>query len=525
MTETTAAGRYRQLEAGRKPFLDRARDAAKLTIPSLMPEEGHDGSTKLYTPYQGMGARGVNNISSKLLLALLPPNSPFFRLAVDDYTLQEMTGQEGMRATVEKALNKIERAVMGEIEATAMRVGLHEALKQLVVVGNALIYLPKTGGVRVFRLDRFVVKRDPMGNVLEIIVLENVAPDALPEEIAQITENHSAASASREQRGSDKSVELFTCIKRAGNKWEVFQEVKGQKVPGSEGTYALDKSPWIPLRWSRIDGEDYGRSHCDEYIGDLKSLEGLSKAIVEGSAVAARVIPLVNPNGTTDEDDLAEAENFEFVSGNADDVTFLQVAKFADFSVAQATASNIEQRLSFAFMLNTAIQRGGERVTAEEIRYMAGELEDALGGVYSILTQELQLPLVTRLMHVMASARRLPKLPAGSVKPTITTGVEALGRGHDLNKLDLFISGALQAIGPEAVMQVLDIGDYIARRGASLGIDTDGLIKSKEEQAAAQQQAAMQQLLSQLGPNIINQLGGMAQKGMENGGQSDQPSS
>ncbi len=524
MTKTTAAGRYRQLEGERQPFLDRARDAAELTIPSLMPRDGHSGASKLYTPYQGMGARGVNNISSKLLLALLPPNAPFFRLTLDDYTLEEMTGQKGMRAEVEKALNKIERAVMSEIEAGAMRVGIHEGIKQLVVVGNVLLYFPKEGGVRVFRLDRFVVKRDPMGNVLEIIVHESVAPDALPQEMHDIIEQKTNKT-EQQDRSSDRSVDLYTWIKRTPSNWEVHQEVKDTKIPGSEGTYALDKSPWIPLRWSRIDGEDYGRSHCDEYIGDLKSLEGLSKAIVEGSAVAARVVPLVNPNGVTDEDDLAEAENFEFVSGVADDVSFLQVAKFADFSVAQTTAQNIEQRLSFAFMLNTAIQRGGERVTAEEIRYMAGELEDALGGVYSILTQELQLPMVTRLMHVMARAKKLPALPKGSVQPTITTGVEALGRGHDLNKLDLFIQGAIQALGPEAIMQALNVGDYLARRGTSLGIDMDGLIRSPEEQAQQQEAAALQQMIQQLGPNAINQLGGIAQKGMEQNGGNDQPSS
>lgn len=530
MTATTAAGRYRQLETDRQPFLDRAREASKLTIPSLLPEEGHTGATKLYTPFQGLGARGVNNLASKLLLALLPPNAPFFRLAVDDFTLREMTGKEGMRATVEKALGKIERAVMAEIEGSAMRVGVHEALKQLIVTGNVLIYLPKEGGLRVFRLDRFVVKRDPMGNILEIIVKEDVAPDALPEDILDAIKAEKGGTTvgqgGREQQGSDKSIELYTRIWRKDDKWHVHQEAKDIVIKGSKGTYPLDKTPWIPLRWTRIDGEDYGRSHCDEYLGDLKSLEGLSKAIVEGSAVAARVIPLVNPNGTTDEDDLAEAENFEFVSGVADDVTFLQVAKFADFSVAQTTAQNIEQRLSFAFMLNTAIQRGGERVTAEEIRYMAGELEDALGGVYSILTQELQLPLVTRLMHVMASAKKLPKLPSGTVKPTITTGLEALGRGHDLNKLDLFISGLAQALGPEALMQSLNVADYIQRRGAALGIDTSGLIKSPEEQQAAQQQAMMTQLLEKLGPNIINQVGGVAQKGMEQGnGGNAEPSS
>lgn len=505
MTATSAGGRYRQLEQFRNPFLLRARDAAVLTIPSLVPPEGHDGSVRLYTPYQGLGARGVNNLASKLLLALLPPNSPFFRLLVDDFALQEMTGQEGMRANVEKALSKIERAIAGEIEASAMRVGVHEALKQLIVAGNVLLFLPPEGGLRVFRLDRFVVKRDPMGSVLEIVVKEDVAPDTLPDAMKALV----AAEA------ADKSVELFTWIKREGKKWTVHQEIKDIIVPGSEGSYPLDKSPWMPLRWTRIDGEDYGRGHIEEYIGDLKSLEGLNKAIVEGSAVAARVVPLVNPNGVTDEDDLAEAENFEFVSGVADDVTFLQVAKFADFRIAYETAAAIEQRLAYAFMLNTSIQRKGERVTAEEIRFMAGELEDALGGVYSILSLELQLPLVTRVMHTMERAKKLPTLPKGTVKPTITTGLEALGRGHDLNKLDVFIAGLRDALGPEVLSQALNVGDYIARRGAALGIDTDGLIKSAEQQAAEQQQAQMMAMIQQLGPNAINQLGGIAQKGME----------
>ena len=71
---TTAKSRYNTLEAIRDPYLDRARDSAEFTIPSIMPREHHTGHTVLYTPYQGIGARGVNNLSSKLLLALLPPN-------------------------------------------------------------------------------------------------------------------------------------------------------------------------------------------------------------------------------------------------------------------------------------------------------------------------------------------------------------------------------------------------------------------------------------------------------------------
>lgn len=507
METVTAAARYEQLRPLRDPFLARARACSELTIPSLLPREGHTGSSDLPTPYQALGARGVNNIAAKLLLALFPPNAPFFRLQISDFMMEKLTGEKGMRADIEKALAKVERAMMGEIEARAMRVGLHQALKLLVGTGNALIYFADSGQLRVFRLDRYVVKRDPMGEIMEIVVKESVAPNVLPEDVRDTVKS---------KMGSDeKSVDLYTHIVREEKEWTVRQEAKETFISGSDGTYPLDKSPWLPLRWTRIDGEDYGRGHVEEYFGDLKSLEGLSKAIVEGSAIAAKTICLVDPNGHTDEEEVVEAENGDVISGLADEVRFVQVDKFADFRVALETLRDLTERLSFAFMLNTAIQRNGERVTAEEIRYMAGELEDALGGTYSILSQELQLPLVSIVRHQMERRKALPTLPKGAVSPTITTGLEALGRGHDLNKLDAFIQGLAGTIGPELLQQYLNVADYIKRRGTSLGIDMDGLVRTEEEVKASQRQMQMQQLIQQLGPNVINQLGGMAQKGME----------
>jgi hypothetical protein len=503
---SNAASRYTQLESDRQSFLDRAREAALLTIPSLMVPEGHTSASKLQTPFQGLGARGVNHLGSKLMLALFPPNAPFFKLPLDDKTLSEMTDDEALRSKIEEALNKVERSVVREIEASKMRSGLYEAIKQLIVVGNVLLYFPRKGGIRIFRLDRFVVLRDPMGEILEIVVKEDIAPTALPKEVKDAIQ-----SEGKNSLDTERSVALYTWIRRTDTDWKIHQEAKDITIPGSEGSYALDQNPWVPLRWTRIDGESYGRSHCDEYLGDLKSLEGLSKAIVEGTAAAARVIPLVDPNGITDERDLSTAENLEFVSGREQDVSILQIARAVDFNVARETAAEIAQRLSFAFMLNSAIQRGGERVTAEEIRYMAGELEDALGGVYTILAQELQLPLVSRVMQNMQRAKKLPKLPNGAVTPTITTGLEALGRGHDLQKLDLFLAGLANVLGQEALQAELNGAEYITRRATALGINTTGLLKTEEQKAADQQQQQMLALIQQLGPNIINQLGGMAQ--------------
>ena len=81
----TASSLYSELESSRESYLRRARDCSVLTIPTLIPPNGHSNATSYETPFQGVGARGVNNISAKLLLTLFPPNASFFRLIIDPY--------------------------------------------------------------------------------------------------------------------------------------------------------------------------------------------------------------------------------------------------------------------------------------------------------------------------------------------------------------------------------------------------------------------------------------------------------
>lgn len=488
----SAKALYSSLEGHRYQYLDRARQCSKLTLPYVMPEEGFGAHSKLDTPFQGVGARGVNNLASKLLLALLPPNAPFFRLNVDTFKLQEEGAPLELITEIEASLQSVEEAVMAEISRESYRTGLHEALKQLIITGNSLVYLPDSGGMRVFRLDRYVVKRDPMGNVTQIVTRENLSFKTLPEEMQQIVGDDVDA---------DGNVSLYTAILlNDSNKWEIFQDINDTRVPNSEGTYEKDKSPFIPLRFSRVDGENYGRGYVEEYLGDLQSLESLTRAIVEGSAAAAKVLFLVNPNGTTRQRVLAEAPNGAIVQGSAQDVTTLQLQKGSDFQVAQVTMNEIKDRLGHSFLLTSGVVRNAERVTAEEIRMLSQELETAIGGLYSLLSNELQIPLVNRIMAAMNKNKRLPKLPKDIVNPVIITGVEALGRGNDLQKLDLFLAGAAQVVGPQAVAEYVNVGEYFKRRATSLGIKTQGLVKSDEEIQAMMQQQQQMQLTEKLGP-------------------------
>ncbi len=501
--EGTAAARYQQLVTTRDIFLERARDCSKVTIPSLIPDQNFGDHGKLKTPYQSLGARGVNYLASKLLITLFPPNSAFFKLEIDDLALRVSEAGPEIKTELDQALVKVEHAVMSVLETANGRASMHEAFKHLLVGGNVLLYVAEDG-IRVIHLNRYVLCRDPMGHVTEIVVQEEVYPEALPEDFMPNGdyEEHEYSGPSK------KTVKLYTHIEFEDGKCHWYQEAKGKEIPGTHGMCDQSVAPWIPLRFNRVDDEEYGRSYIEEYYGDLLALESLYQAILEGSAAAAKILFLVNPNGTTRPRTLQSAPNGAIVQGNANDVTVIQSQKSQDLSIAQNTIDRIENRLQFAFLLNTAIQRPGERVTAEEIRFMSQELEAGIGGLYSILTQELQLPLVRRLMHVLRKQRKLPPFPKSSqggkdlVNPKPVTGLEAIGRGDDRNKLVEFITTAQQVLGPEIMAKYINVDEALRRLAASNSIDTTNLVKSEEQLAGEaaqakehQTQALQQQML------------------------------
>ncbi|HIF9256526.1 TPA: portal protein [Photobacterium damselae] len=493
----TAKNRFTQLSQYREPYLTRGKACAKVTIPALCPENENTMSVAFDTPYQSVGSSGVGSLASQLLTTMLPANESFFRFTADEVDMEKL----GLTAAeADKALAGLERAITDEIEEKSMRVPLFEALKQLVVVGNSLLYLTPRDGLKVYRLDRYVVKRDAMGNIIEIIVKDDVSPLTLPIKVQQ--ELKLDAQANDTDFSLEKDTEMYTHVKRTPKgTWTAVQEVGDVVIETTKATYPKDKCPWLALRLMAMDGEDYGRSYVEEFLGDLQTHEQLSKAMVEGSIAAARVLFLVRPNGTTRPRTLQELPNGGIGQGSAEDVSVLQMNKQADFSIVRQQLADIEQRLNRIFMVSSSIQRKGERVTAEEIRYLANALEKSLGGVYSLLSASFQLPLVNLLMLNLQKQKRLPAMPKGLVRPKITTGMSAIGRNRDLEKLQQFGQIALEAAQLQQVSSV-DTQEYILRATVAIGIDPNGLVKTAQQIEADQEQAQQNQLAQQVAPQI-----------------------
>ena len=494
-----ARKRYDELTHLRSQFLDTAYECSRLTLPYLISNEWDDSNIHrmLRTPWQSVGAKSVTTLAAKLMLALIPPQTTFFKLQVRDDKLGVELPAEA-RSELDLSFSKMERMVMDTINGSGDRVMIHQAMKHLIVGGNALIYMGKDG-IKHYPLNRYVVCRDGNGNVIEIVTKERISRKVLGKSIVQEPKMNHPGDDGIKTGGQNDDVEVYTYVRLENGRWVWHQECMDCILKDSRGTAPKNASPWLVLRFNTCDGEAYGRGRVEEYLGDLKSLEALSQALVEGSAAAAKVVFVVSPSSTTKPQTLAQAGNGAIVQGRPDDIGVVQVGKTADFATASQMAQSLERRIGDGFLqLNI---RQSERTTAEEVRLTQLELEQQLGGIFSLLTVEFLVPYLNRTMMVLQRNREIPKIPKGLVNPSIVAGVNALGRGQDRESLTQFITTIAQTMGPEALVKYVDPSEYIKRLAAAQGIDMLNLVKDEqmlqkemeEQQAAAQQQSLVDQ--------------------------------
>ncbi len=147
---------------------------------------------------------------------------------------------------------------MDYIAASSDRVVVHQALKHLIVSGNALIFMGKDG-LKNFPLNRFVVSRDGNGNVLEIVTKELISRKVLGLDLPKPEQPNSVVDKGQGSNGDDVEVYTRVMLDSKSGRWVWYQEVDDLIIPDSRSTAPKNASPWLPLRFNTVDGEDYGR--------------------------------------------------------------------------------------------------------------------------------------------------------------------------------------------------------------------------------------------------------------------------
>jgi hypothetical protein len=504
--------RYKELARKRSGYLDRARTYAGFTVKSLLSEsDEHPNERSSPHGWQGIGAQALNHLSNKLAVTLFPPQRNFFQLDLTAEAAEQFEGESITEEDLKKALSKAENKSKNDQIQRKLRNAINLAMKHLPCTGNALMYVAddKTSPVQCIPLTNYVVRRALTGEVQETIV-------ATTKQLRDFTEEEQNAIKSAAGKGKKKyketdEVTIYTqCIwVGADNKWHIAQSADEWDNITKMQTKKKKDNPWIPLVWNLGYGEDYGRGLVEDHAGDFNVLEMLTEALAKGAVNMADIKYIQKPGAILDAAAFISADTGHVGVGDHEDLLAFQVDKFADLSLVANVIDEYKKRIGMAFMMNSLNRRDAERVTTYELRLDAGELETSLGGIYTSFSQSLQQPLAELFLRDLKIGEKKWKQ---HIEPKILTGLDALGRIGDLDKIAQF-SEMMQVPTqwPDAMQGRIDWNDYAKSISTALNLevtwllDEDTVTENQEaEQAAAHQDLAVAEGAKAI-PNMMQQ--------------------
>lgn len=488
---------------------------AKWTLPQLMADLSITrGQTTLIVErdYQEIGALLVNHLAPKLARLLFPTTHPFFRIGASE-NIKKLAAQAGVTTdALQVSLARAEMEAVSQLFLNASYAQLILMLKHLIITGNALLYRDSANKrCCTYGLQSYVTRRDGKGALLDCVLREYTFVEGLHPDVQTALRTANRGRYSRDEQ----QVELYTRIHRELRRGKIVYVVTEQvdEFPvGEESVYPEHLCPWLPVTWSLIVGEHYGRGLVEDFAGGFAKLSDVSEAHALYMIEAMRVINLVSASAGTDVDDMANAETGEWLRGDPNTVTAHESGDARKMEMAGGEIDKLFGRLAKAFMYQ-ANTRDAERVTAYELQRDAQEAENTLGGAYSMLSTSTQIPLA-HILLVETQGSMLPGLISGDIKLDVVAGIPALGRTSDVQNL-MTASQEIAAVAPIAQLDKrISSQKVVDMIMAGRSVDTSTIYYSQEEQEAnaaaeAQQQQGMQQL--QASQVAAEQLGAMEQ--------------
>lgn len=486
MRVESASATWMRLSGLSTSMIERTERYAALTIPKIMLQTGFEpmGSDQTHD-YQSIGAQSVNHVTNKIMLAMFRPSVPFYRLQLSPVAKAAALAAGMQEQTLAPILAKMERDSVKLLDARMQRPKLYTAIRHLVITGNVLLCL-EDKELRVMGLKFWRVKRTMRGKVHTLIIHERIAFDELESDVQ-------AALPSKYSRGAnnDQIVSYYKRIIRQRNGSYIVEqwvdEIKlDQRTFGSR--YTEDKLPYRVLTWDLSDESDYATGLVEEYSGDLEALSILSETVVDGAVAGCDWRWLINPGGITKVDDVKNSRTGDAIPGTKEDIDTTSGGNAEAIARALEVMNIWEKRVARGFLLLSAVTRDAERVTAEEMRLTANELDTAYGGVYSALSGQIQKPMAEWLLSEDGNDIR-----GKGIEVQVITGLDALSRNGDLEAFKLAMGDlAMLTQLPEELQGRIKFGDIAKFVGDGRGIDLTPFLKSDEEFAdwVKQQQEA-----------------------------------
>lgn len=416
-----------------------------------------------------------------------------------------------------------ELQIKTQLEHTKYRTAMEQVVRATLGVGSGLASMDDEFKFRGYRWDQFVQRRRHSGEWQWLMTRVELLPEEITPEMMeksgitpQDIESKMSSAFSNVQNNNTtphrgERTDTFSFYTRCSRQMDDTFVVESELNDKPFKSFDTKTSPFFLVGFDEVPGDDYPQSFVDRILASLRSANGLTKGILEGTAMSVKYIPVVDttknhrvsdigqPNGT--------AVTGDVVGGIPQGIGFVQTNKAPDLSVAANVVVKKETEIAQHFLMEQGAQRQAERVTAEEVQRVSGELSEALGEPYLRINTDIQEPLILRVQDIMQKKLLLTPIPEGvrdGAKFNVLTGIEALGKQRVAQRLNNLL-GVLSQI-PEAAQRikwdnVLETAFQAAALEKNKFVLTEEELQQKIEAArqAAIEAQGQQQLISTAG--------------------------
>lgn len=491
-TDNYISNAWEKMAEEKGDLIDRSRAYARWTVPAVMPAE--NGSKDEQDKGSVLsGARLVNHLSNRVVDVMFPVSKPFFTVALTaeaKVSLEQKADPNDLPtflAELTASTANLEKVAMRNMNLTRYRPKAILAAKHLIITGNALLKRMPSGDRVLYPIDRYSCRRDIEGNEIEVILHDKKQFKTFPKDMQTlITTNLEKAV-----KPEDDVILLTHYVKQTDGRWEIRQEADGINI-GTKEVLAEKDYDLLLLYWSLNPGENYGRGLVEDNAAIFHALDVTTEAANEMMAIVCDIKFFVRTGSqlAMDIENLNKSPRGSYFPGNEGDIHVPDLGNRQNLETILGAIQKWEQDLAQIFLLSKV--RDAERVTAEEIRLVANELESSFGGLYSLLALSWQQREADWIIAQTDIAGLLPGA-TGLLDVVVTTGLESLSREGQLDNLRLAIGDLqmLQAVPEElrATINPLRFANFVF---TNRSVDITQFLQTEEEmQAETDRQMAL----------------------------------
>lgn len=486
----TIAGEFKRLDGLRTVRLESSEKFAYYTIPSVFPRVDTTDQTISIGMNDSVGAAVANHLANKLVTTLFSPNRPFFRLipnnmskpvkelqaAIDGNDPQAQEQAQAAFADLRSKFVTTEKDSVKYLENIGYRTAATNAAKLLIITGDVVIRSQKDKKSSVYSMRDYVCEKDINGEDIVLIIRDSLVFGALNEEQKEAV----IKAGDEKDYVATTPVTIYTKLElQLDGRYKITQAIENHDLPDADKIVKKNDSPFTHLSWNLSKGENYGRGLVEDYAGSFHMIDNFTDFQSRMAAKMADMKILVDPASNIDVEQLNDSETGTYVSGKPSDTGMLTTGLDQGLQYMEAIIMMHKRQISAAFLYQSGTTRDAERVTREEIRENAAELEIAHGGVYSRFASDWQSKAAYEALTAIGEDL------SDVVEPQIMTGMDSLSRTGEMQAIRIWMDD-LSAMNnlPEPLLAWIKAGEFAQYTAIQRGVDHGAFVMTVEEMQA-----------------------------------------